>query len=101
MNLDTYCPMPFVTLTVNPGGTISRCMMSLENMGPISADTYSNEKFQTLRQNMLQGKWDEQGCNSCFRAEQNGYRSQRLKWLDREEKYLDEKGIYQNNLNIR
>jgi len=100
MKTNAYCPMPFVTLTVNPGGTISRCMMSLENMGPLSAGTYSNEKFQALRQNMLDGKWDEQGCNSCFRAENNGHRSQRLKWLDREEKYLEETGIYNSNLSV-
>lgn len=100
MNHKTYCPMPFVTLTVNPGNYISRCMMSLRSMGPITNDTYSNEKFKTLRSNMLNGVWDEVGCDSCFTKEKQGLLSQRQKWLDREETYLGESKIYENNLSI-
>jgi organic radical activating enzyme len=96
----SYCPMPFVTLTVNPGGNISRCMMSLETMGPLSSSTYSNEKFQTLRKDMLNGVWDNAGCHACINAEKNGNKSQRQKWLEREEKYLGETGIYENNLKL-
>lgn len=100
MDKKAYCPMPFVTLTVNPTGVITRCMMSMKTMGPISKNTYSNQEFQTLRKNMLDGIWDEKGCESCKNAEDNGRWSQRLKWLDREEKYLGETGIYEANTNI-
>lgn len=97
----TYCPMPFVTLTVNPGNFISRCMMSWTNMGPIEKSTYSNNAFQNLRENMLNGKWDTLGCHTCHLKEQNGLNSQRTKWLDREVKYLGENGIYESNLSIK
>ena len=100
MDKTAYCPMPFVTLTVNPTGVITRCMMSMKTMGSISKNTYSNAEFQTLRKNMLNGIWDEKGCESCKNAEDNGRWSQRLKWLDREEKYLGETGIYEANTNI-
>lgn len=100
MDKTAYCPMPFVTLTVNPTGVITRCMMSMKTMGTISKNTYSNAEFQTLRKNMLDGIWDEKGCESCKNAEDNGRWSQRLKWLDREEKYLGETGIYEANTNI-
>jgi len=100
LNKKTYCPMPFVTLTANPGNYVSRCMMSLGSMGPIEHKTYSNNEFQSLRKNMLNGTWDEVGCESCFYKEQNGIKSQRQKWLEREEKYLGETGIYQSNLDI-
>lgn len=101
MNKNTYCPMPFVTLSINPGNYISRCMMSHERMGPIAHDTYSNKQFQDLRKNMLSGVWDKEGCRSCLHKEQQGMKSQRQKWLEREVKYLGEEGIYENNLDIR
>lgn len=96
----SYCPMPFVTLTVNPGNFISRCMMSWIKMGTIEKETYSNENFQTLRKNMLEDKWDTVGCHTCYLKEQNGMSSQRTKWLNREEMYLGETGIYESNLSI-
>ena len=99
-NEKSYCPMPFVTLTVNPGNYISRCMMSLGYMGPIEHSTYSNDEFQTLRTNMINGTWDKVGCDSCFYKEQNGIKSQRQKWLQREKKYLGEEGIYTSNLSL-
>ena len=92
--------MPFVTLTANPGNYVSRCMMSLGSMGPIEHSTYSNDEFQTLRTNMINGTWDKVGCESCFYKEQNGIKSQRQKWLERQEKYLGETGLYESNLNI-
>lgn len=97
---NTYCPMPFVTLTVNPGNYIARCMMSLANMGPIERTTYSNDAFKTLRSNQLKGIWDKEGCSTCYHKEQDGQQSQRTKWLEREVKYLREEGIYKSNLNI-
>ena len=101
MNSKTYCPMPFVTLSVNPGNYISRCMMSMTSMGDISTKTYQNKKFKKLRSDMLNGVWDEKGCSSCFLREQNGLTSQRQKWLNNEGKYLGKQGIYEKNLNVK
>ena len=41
MHKDTWCPMPFVTLAVNPNNWLSRCMMSNKKMGLIEKDSYS------------------------------------------------------------
>jgi hypothetical protein len=60
--------------------------MSMTSMGPIEKFTYSNEKFKTLRNNMLNGVWDEIGCESCFFKEKHGLNSQITKWLNISEK---------------
>ena len=101
MHKDTYCPMPFVTLAVNPNNWLSRCMMSNHNMGPIERDSYSNEKFTTLRQNMLKGIWDERGCDSCWYKERNGQKSRRNRWIESELQYMGTTNIYENNLSIK
>ena len=101
MHKDTYCPMPFVTLTVNPNNWLSRCMMSNKTMGPITKDGWSNGKFQTLRTNMLHGHWDEDGCHSCWWKEGHGQKSRRNRWVEGEEKYMGATNIYKNNLNVR
>jgi organic radical activating enzyme len=101
MDKKTYCPMPFITLTVNPGNYISRCMMSLDPMGPIKKETFSNGEYMILRNNMLKGVWDQTGCESCFYKESNNQSSQRQRWLEREEAYLGETGIYESNTSIK
>ena len=88
MHKDTHCPMPFVTLAVNPNNWLSRCMMSNKNMGPIERDAWSNQNFQTLRTNMLAGIWDQNGCHSCWFKERNGQKSRRQRWREREEQYM-------------
>ena len=101
MHKDTYCPMPFVTLAVNPNNWLSRCMMGNENMGLIERDSYSNKNFTTLRQNMLNGIWDEKGCHSCWYKESNGQKSRRNRWIEAEEKYMGAIDIYKNNLSVK
>jgi len=101
MHKDTYCPMPFVTLAVNPNNWLSRCMMSNHNMGTIEKAGWSSDKFQKLRTDMLNGTWDEQGCSSCFFKEKNGQTSRRNKWVRSEEKYTGAVNIYKNNLNVK
>ena len=100
MHKDTHCPMPFVTLAVNPNNWLSRCMMSNKNMGPIERDAWSNQNFQTLRTNMLAGIWDQNGCHSCWFKERNGQKSRRQRWREREEQYMGAVDIYKNNLDI-
>lgn len=92
--------MPFVTMTVNPGNYISRCMMSHESMGEIESKTLQNPAFKTLRSNMLNGVWDKEGCKVCYKRENANLDSQRLKWLKNEKKYLDEDGLYEKNINL-
>lgn len=99
-NKKTYCPMPFVTMTVNPGNYISRCMMSHKSMGEIQSKTLQNLAFETLRSNMLNGVWDKEGCKVCYSRENANLDSQRLKWLKNEKIYLDEEGIYEKNINL-
>ena len=101
MHKDTYCPMPFVTLAVNPNNWLSRCMMGNEKMGLIERDSYSNKNFTTLRQNMLNGIWDEDGCHSCWYKEQHGQKSRRNRWIEAEEKYMGATNIYENNLSVK
>ena len=101
MHKDTYCPMPFVTLAVNPNNWLTRCMMSNYDMGPIERDAWSNDKFTTLRTDMLAGKWDQKGCHSCWYKEQNDQTSRRNKWVDSELKYMGETNVYENNLSVK
>ena len=101
MHKDTYCPMPFVTLAVNPNNWLTRCMMSNSDMGPIERDAWSNDKFTTLRTDMLAGKWDQKGCHSCWYKEQNDQTSRRNKWVDSELKYMGETNVYENNLSVK
>ncbi len=101
MHKDTYCPMPFVTLAVNPNNWLSRCMMSNHNMGPIERASWSNDKFKTLRNNQLNGIWDQDGCKSCWFKEQNGQKSRRNRWVESELKYMGAENVYAQNLSVR
>ena len=100
MHKDTYCPMPFVTLAVNPNNWLTRCMMSNHNMGTIEHDSWSNDKFTALRTDMLAGKWDEEGCKSCWFKETNGQKSRRNRWIDSELKYMGAENVYAQNLSV-
>ena len=70
-------------------------------MGPITREGFSNGKFQTLRTNMLNGFWDEDGCHSCWYKEKHGQRSRRSRWREDEEKYMGDTGVYENNLSVK
>ncbi len=101
MHKDTYCPMPFVTLAVNPNNWLSRCMMSNHNMGPIEYDSWSNDKFTKLRTDQLNGIWDQEGCKSCWFKESNNQYSRRNKWIDHELRYMGAENVYAQNLSVR
>lgn len=74
---DTWCPIPFNAISFHPTGVFTRCMMSDTAMG----ESYDSEQMQKLRQDMLDGKWDIKGCQTCYKKEQHGNISQRQKWL--------------------
>ena len=94
MHKDTYCPMPFVTLAVNPNNWLTRCMMSNHNMSPITKEGWSNNKFTTLRTDMLRGVWDQDGCKSCWFKETNGQKSRRNRWIEAQESDVDVSALY-------
>ena len=74
---DTWCPIPFNAISFHPTGVLTRCMMSDTAMG----EGYDSKELQALRQDMLDGKWDKKGCETCYKKEQHGNISQRQKWL--------------------
>jgi len=75
----SWCPIPFNAISFHPTGVLTRCMMSDTPMG----ESYDSDQMQKLRQDMLDGKWDTNGCMSCHKKEQHGNISQRQKWLQR------------------
>lgn len=78
---DKVCLVPFVSIATHPAGYISRCMMSSLPMGSMSdKDVWNNDRFQTLRQNMVNGVWDLPGCNTCHEREEKNLVSQRINW---------------------
>ena len=69
-------------------------------MGTIKHDSWSNDKFTALRTDMLAGKWDEEGCKSCWFKETNGQKSRRNRWIDSELKYMGAENVYAQNLSV-
>lgn len=78
---DTWCPIPFVGVSLHPMGFLSRCMMSETVMSNSDEMDWNNTEFQRLRQSMLDGNWDKPGCDSCRDKEELGVKSQRQNWL--------------------
>ena len=78
----SWCPLPFNAISFHPTGALTRCMMSDTPMG----ESYDSAEMQQLRQNMLDGVWDKEGCMSCWKKEEQGNISQRQKWLQRNPK---------------
>jgi len=78
---DTWCPIPFVGVSLHPMGFLSRCMMSEEVMSNYDEMDWNNPEFQRLRKSMLDGKWDSPGCDNCQIKESIGMKSQRQNWL--------------------
>lgn len=78
---DTWCPVPFTAISLHPTGTLTRCMMSEEIMSNEENMDWDSPDFQALRKSMLEGKWDEPGCDNCKKKEEMGVKSQRQNWL--------------------
>lgn len=89
LHSDSWCPLPFNAISFHPTGKLTRCMMSNTSMG----NSYDSAEMQQLRQDMLDGKWDKEGCMSCWKKEEKGNISQRQKWLQRNpEDFLSTQG---------
>ena len=89
---DTWCPLPFNAISFHPTGALTRCMMSDTPMG----ESYDSEQMKKLRQDMLDGKWDVKGCETCYKKEQHGNISQRQKWLMRNQNDFKSQEGYNN-----
>jgi len=77
---DTLCPMPWRHVEISPAGEVRPCCVyvnSIDNVKDSSlADAFNNNKFQTLRQDLLNGK-KPNGCKKCWENEKNGLISNR------------------------
>ena len=91
---DSWCPLPFNAISFHPTGHLTRCMMSDTPMG----ETYDSAEMQQLRKDMLAGKWDKEGCMSCWKKEEQGNISQRQKWLQRNPTDFKNQDGYNNPL---
>jgi len=120
LHSSTWCPLPFLSLTIHPTGKLTHCMMSEEPMGDLNSG-WDNENFQTMRKTMLAGKWNlkfddtepgihyqsqggelttgEADCGNCYLKESRGLQSQRQNWLDNMRKLFEE-GTYESACNI-
>ena len=78
---ETWCPVPFTAISLHPTGTLTRCMMSEEIMSNEENMDWDSPDFQALRKSMLEGKWDQPGCDNCKKKEDMGVKSQRQNWL--------------------
>ena len=79
LHSDSWCPVPFNSITFHPTGAITRCMMNSVPMG----DSFDSIEMQQLRQDMLDGKWDKEGCSVCWKKENRNIHSQRHNWLSK------------------
>jgi radical SAM protein with 4Fe4S-binding SPASM domain len=80
---DTFCPLPWMHLHINPAGDVLPCCAGdtsypLGNIDQDSlVDIYNNKKFQKLRQGLLTGKHPKE-CQHCWIKEKTGIKSHRL-----------------------
>jgi len=82
---DKVCLIPFASIATHPAGFISRCMMSSKPMGSMTdKDVWNNSEFIKLRSDMINGKWNLPGCNTCHEREKHGLVSQRINWKTNE-----------------
>jgi organic radical activating enzyme len=82
---DKVCLVPFASIATHPAGYISRCMMSTVPMGSMTdPGVWDNENFVNLRTDMIEGRWNLPGCNTCHSREQQGLASQRINWKTNE-----------------
>lgn len=82
---EKLCIIPFVSVSIHPGGFVSRCMMSSLPMASLDdVDPWNNENFVNLRTTMLDNQWSLPGCVTCNEREKQGLTSQRINWKTNE-----------------
>jgi pyruvate-formate lyase-activating enzyme len=83
---DSICIIPFISLSVNAGGYLTRCQMSEQRMGELGSagsllEEWNGPKLEELREKMKKGDWDP-GCKSCMNKEGLGLKSKRKHWMN-------------------
>jgi len=90
----TFCILPWIHLYANPDGSVLPCCVGdwQKPMGSVQNNTlenvFNNDKFKTMRQNMLQGKQCGE-CTACYRDEDAGNSSFREHSNNQFSKYID------------
>jgi radical SAM protein with 4Fe4S-binding SPASM domain len=90
---NTFCILPWIHIYSNPDGSVLPCCISDYRMplGNIQTNTiddvWNNEKYKTLRKNMLTGKECNE-CSACYKSEKNGNISLRQSKLDDFAKFI-------------
>jgi len=77
---DTLCPMPWSHIEVSSSGEVRPCCVYIDSVDHAKHNSldhaFNNNKFQTLRQDLLSGKKPD-GCSKCWENEKNGLISNR------------------------
>lgn len=83
---DTFCPFPFITVSMDQDTRIKPCCYVEKSYGDLKksdiADEFHNEKITELRQELSTGKKPDV-CNVCWNRESKGIKSFRNYALDR------------------
>lgn len=89
---DTFCILPWMHLYIGPDGNVLPCCVADQQYPIGSINEHSidsilkSNKFNRLRQNMLEGKRSKE-CNRCYQQEDANLPSNRIgsnfKWSDR------------------
>lgn len=75
-----FCLLPWVHMSVDPGGEVMPCCVSSAPLGRLEgsslAETWNSREMKALRRAMLEGRRSE-GCGPCYRREDAGLPSLR------------------------
>jgi len=82
---ETFCPLPFIHFNAYPDKKIKPCCYSqsyfenttLKNQSIV--DAFNSDEYQKLRNDLLNGV-KHKFCDVCWKTEDNGGESQRIKW---------------------
>ena len=89
----TFCILPWIHVYANPDGNVLPCCIGDYRMpmGNVQENTieeiFNNDKFKTMRSNMLSGKQCEE-CTACYTNEEVGNNSLRQTVNRQFEKYI-------------
>ena len=77
---ETLCPMPWRHVEISSLGEIRPCCVYVDSVDHVKnnslTDAFNNDKFHTLRQQLLNGK-KPSGCSKCWDTERKGLISNR------------------------
>lgn len=82
----TLCPLPWISISMNPHGTVRACGRSKAKLSPSLkhqdiSSAWDSEYFQNLRNDMLAGVKNS-NCANCYKQETLGGKSKRQEVLE-------------------